>query len=488
MGELIAFILYFAVVLIIGLYFFKRGQQGADGYFLGGRQMNKWVVAISAQASDMSGWLLMGLPGSLYALGMGQVWVAVGLAIGTYLNWLFTAQRLRCFTEVAGNSITIPEYLQNRFKTTSKALRIISAIVFFICFTVYAASAFKAGGAVFSTVFNISFSTATIIFALIVVAYTFLGGFAAVCWTDFVQGMLMLIAILAAPIAAYYAIGSIDPTFYTNIDPHFLNPLPDGSVSYASVATIVSGLAWGLGYFGMPHILVRFMSIKTPDEIKTSRRVATVWVILALGGAVAVGLIGRAFIPGLDNSEMVFVDMVRVLFPPFIAGILLSAIIAASMSTADSQLLVASSAFTTDVYKAVIRKDASDKEISWLGRAVVLVISVVAFFMAINPNSGNIMSLVSNAWAGFGASFGPVILLSLYWRRLTNRGAVLGVVFGGLTVILWIYFGLSTSTMIYELLPGFIMGLLGAVIGSLTDKEPSQEVLAMFDKASKMKL
>lgn len=484
MGEIIAFILYFAVVLVIGLYFFVKSKQSAGGYFLGSRQMNKWVVAISAQASDMSGWLLMGLPGSLYALGMGQVWVAVGLGIGTYLNWLFTAKRLRSFTEVAGDAITIPEYLQNRFKTTSKALRIISAIVFFICFTVYAASAFKAGGTVFSTVFNISFNSATIIFALIVVAYTFLGGFPAVCWTDFVQGMLMLVAILFAPIAAYFVLGNLDSSYFTAIDPHFLNPVPNGTLSYASIATIISGLAWGLGYFGMPHILVRFMSIKTPDEIKTSRRVATIWVILALGGAVAVGLIGRALIPSLDNSELVFVEMVRQLFPPFIAGILLSAIIAASMSTADSQLLVASSAFTSDVYKAVIRKDASDKEISWLGRGVVIIISIVAFFMSINPGSGNIMSLVSNAWAGFGASFGPVILLSLYWRRLTNRGAVLGVVFGGVTVFLWIYFNLNDITMIYELLPGFIMGLLGAIVGSLSDKKPKQEVLDMFDKVA----
>lgn len=485
MGEIIAFILYFAIVIVIGLYFFVKSKRSAGGYFLGNRQMNKWVVAISAQASDMSGWLLMGLPGSLYMAGMGQVWVAVGLAIGTYLNWLFTAKRLRSFTEVAGDSITIPEYLQNRFQTTSKALRVISAIVFFICFTVYAASAFKAGGLVFSSVFDISFNTATIIFALIVVVYTFLGGFPAVCWTDFVQGMLMLIAILAAPIVAYFTLGNLDSGFFTAIDPNFLNPVPDGTLSYASIATIISGLAWGLGYFGMPHILVRFMSIKTPDEIKTSRRIATTWVVLALVGAVAVGLIGRALIPGLEgnDTEMIFVEMVRYLFPPFIAGILLSAIIAASMSTADSQLLVASSAFTSDVYKSVLRKEASDKEVTLMGRGIVIIIAIVAFFMSINPNSGNIMSLVSNAWAGFGGSFGPVILLSLYWRRLTNRGAVLGVIFGGLTVFLWIFLELNATTMIYELLPGFIMGLLGAVIGSLTDKAPKQEVLDMFDKA-----
>ncbi|MEG1869180.1 MAG: sodium/proline symporter, partial [Clostridiales bacterium] len=266
------FIIYFVIVLGIGLYFFKKGGQNADGYFLGGRQMNKWVVAISAQASDMSGWLLMGLPGTVYALGMGQMWVAVGLAIGTYLNWFFTAERLRRFTEIAGNSITIPEYLQNRFKTSSMALRVISAAVFFICFTVYAASAFKAGGTVFSTVFNIPFNTAAIFFSIIVLIYTFLGGFHAVCWTDFVQGMLMLAAVLFAPIGALFFMGSLDAGYFAAIDPNFLNPIPGGAFTYASFATIISGLAWGLGYFGMPHILVRFMSIKTPSEMKTSRR------------------------------------------------------------------------------------------------------------------------------------------------------------------------------------------------------------------------
>ncbi len=485
MGEIVAFILYFILILGIGLYFFAKTKNGANSYFLGDRQMNKWVVAMSAQSSDMSGWLLMGLPGSIFAFGMGKVWIAVGLAIGTYLNWLFTAERLRRFTEVAGNAITIPEYLQNRFKTSSKALRIISAIVFFVCFTVYAASAFKAGGMVFSTVFHVSFNTATIIFSIIVLAYTFLGGFQAVCWTDFVQGLLMLFAILLAPIFAYFAMNGIDSGFFASIDPHFLSAVPGGRFSYSAFATIISGLAWGLGYFGMPHILVRFMSIKNPQEIKDSRRIATIWVIFALGGAVAVGLIGRAFLPELidGNSEYVFVEMVRKLFPPFIAGILLSAIIAASMSTADSQLLVASSAFTSDVYKPIIRKEATDKEMIWVGRMVVLIIAIVAFFMAINPNSKNIMGLVENAWAGFGASFGPVVILSLYWKRLTNRGAICGIVLGGVTVFLWIFLGLSTSTQLYEIIPGFAMGMLGALVGSLTDKKPSQEVLDMCDEA-----
>ncbi len=487
MGELSAFILYFAVIVGIGIYFFVKTKGGMNQYFLGGRQLNHWVIALSAQASDMSAWLLMGLPGSLFAFGLGKVWIAIGLAIGTYLNWLFTAERLRRFTEAAGDSITIPEYLQNRFQAASPALRIVCAIVFFVCFAVYAAASFKAGGLVFSTVLNIPYDTTVIIFSIIVVLYTFLGGFLAVCWTDFIQGLLMLAAILFAPIAAYFIMGGIDQSFYTNIDPNYLKLLPTGKMDYTSFATILSGLGWGFGYFGMPHILVRFMAIKEPALIKRSRRIAVVWVLLALGGAVAIGILGRAFVPEIANSEYVFIEVVRNIFPPFIAGILLSAIIAASMSTADSQLLVAASALTSDVYQPLIRKNASDKELLWVSRLVVIAIAIVAFFMGNNPNSGSIMGLVENAWAGFGAAFGPVILLSLYWKRLTYRGAVTGICFGGITVFLWIALGLSASTQLYEIIPGIIMGFVGAIIGSLIDKSPSQEVLDLFEKAMKTK-
>ncbi len=487
MGELLAFILYFIVIIGIGIYFFLKTKGGMGQYFLGGRQLNSWVIALSAQASDMSAWLLMGLPGSLFAFGLGKVWIAIGLAIGTYLNWLFTAERLRRFTEAAGDSITIPEYLQNRFQASSPALRIVCAIVFFACFAIYSAASFKAGGLVFSTVLGMPYETTVIIFSIIVVLYTFLGGFLAVCWTDFVQGMLMLAAILFAPIAAFFVMGGIDPGFYAGVDANFLNLFPTGTFDYASFASIASGLGWGLGYFGMPHILVRFMAIKEPSMIKRSRRIAVIWVLLALVGAVAVGILGRAFVPEIANSEYVFIEMVRNIFPPFIAGILLSAIIAASMSTADSQLLVAASALTSDVYQPMIRKNASDKELLLVSRLVVIAIAIVAFIMAVNPNSGSIMGLVENAWAGFGAAFGPVILLSLYWKRLTYRGAVTGIIFGGITVFLWIALGLSAATQLYEILPGVVMGSIGAVVGSLVDKAPSAEVLALFEKAMKTK-
>lgn len=481
--ELVAFVLYFTVVLGIGAFFFKKSGSGEKGYFLGDRQMGPYVTALSAQASDMSGWLLMGLPGSVLAAGFGKVWLAIGLAIGTYLNWLLIATRLRRFSKVAGDSITIPQYLNNRFKSTGKTLQVICAIVFCACFTIYVASGFKAAATLFSTILPISIELSLIIAVVIILAYTFMGGFSAVCWTDFFQGIMMLVAIIATPIIGLITIkgfSSIDVSANVN----YFNLLPSGKFDYDSIAEIISGLAWGLGYFGMPHILVRFMAIKKSSMIKTSRRVAIVWVILALAAACLVGLVGRGIVPQLVDgaSETVFIEMVRKLFPGFIAGILLSAILAASMSTADSQLLVASSSFTSDIYRPIIRKKASDKEIMWIGRLAVVLISVVAYFIAVNPNSGGIMDLVENAWAGFGAAFGPVIILSLYWKRFTNTGAIAGIIGGGLTVVLWIVF-FKESTQIYELLPGFIVGLTCCVVGSLVSSKPSDDVVEIFEKA-----
>ena len=478
-GEISAFILYFVVVLAVGVYFFFKQQNSTDQYFLGGRQLNSWVTALSAQASDMSGWLLMGLPGSVFAFGLGKVWIAVGLAIGTYLNWLFVAARLRRFSKAANDSITIPAYLQNRFMTQSPALRYISAFIFCVCFTVYAASACKAGGTLFASVFNIDYQIGLAICAVIIVIYTFLGGFLAVCWTDFVQGIMMLAAILAVPILALYSLGGFPEEL---VGTQYMSLLPDGTFSYTSFADIISGLAWGLGYLGMPHILVRFMAIKNSAMIKKSRRIATVWVLLALGGAVLVGLVGKAYVPDLANSETVFIEMARTLCPGFIAGILLSAIMAASMSTADSQLLVAASAVTEDIYKPLKKGKCSEKSALWVGRIVVVLISVLAWIIAANPNTGSIMSLVENAWAGFGSAFGPVILLSLYWRRITYKGALCGIIGGGLTMLLWLIF-LKSSTGIYELLPGFIVGLICVYVGSKLDKAPSAEVNALFDRA-----
>lgn len=486
-GELLAFILYFAAMLGIGLYFFAKSKSnGQADYFLGGRGMGSWVTALSAQASDMSGWLLMGLPGSILAAGFGKVWIAIGLAIGSYLAWLLIAGRLRNFSQVANDSITIPQYLNNRFLSSGLTLQIISAIVFFVCFTVYVASGFKAGAALFATVLGVEDQTIPmIIFGAIIILYTFTGGFKAVCWTDFFQALLMLCAMVFVPI--FFAVTKdISFAAVTAENANYFNFLPSGKFDYESFSDILSGLAWGLGYFGMPHILVRYMAIKDSKMIKKSRRIATSWVVITLGMAVVIGITGRVILPELAEtgaaSEMVFIKLVQMAFPGFVSGLLLSAILAASMSTADSQLLVASSAFTSDIYKPVIRKNASEKELLWVGRGLVVLLAVIAFFIARDPGSGTIMGLVENAWAGFGAAFGPVIILSLFWKRFTYRGAVCGIIGGGLTVILWIIF-LSGPTGIYELLPGFIVGMLACVIGTMLDKKPSEAVCALFDEA-----
>ncbi len=489
--ELLAFILYLAIMLGIGFFFFFKSRNDVNGeksYFLGGRSMGPYVTAMSAQASDMSGWLLMGFPGSILAFGFGKMWIGIGLAIGTTLNWIFVAARLRRFSAAANDAITIPQYLSNRFATKNPALRIICAIVFFVCFTVYVASGFKAGGTLFSKVIpGLSADTAMLIFALIIIAYTFTGGFKAVCWTDFFQGLMMLVAIIAVPIVIVLTkeidYSAINVGFEGTANEFVTNPFA------SSWKDIVSGLAWGLGYFGMPHILVRFMSIKKASLIKKSGTVAIIWVILTLGAAIVIGYLGRLLHPeliDLGKQENVFIDLVRELFPTFIAGILLSAILAAAMSTADSQLLVASSSFTSDIYKPVFRKNASEKEVLWVGRIVVLVIAVIAYFIASNPKSTSIMGLVENAWAGFGAAFGPVILLSLFWKRFTYKGAIAGILGGGLTVVLWIAF-LSAKTGIYELLPGFIVCAILCVVVSLIDKAPSQEVLDIFERATNKK-
>ncbi len=483
--NLLAFILYFIVIIGIGVYFYIKTKSGNEkDYFLGGRNMNSWVTALSAQASDMSAWLLMGLPGSILAFGVGKVWIAIGLLIGTYLNWKFTAPRLRKFSAAANDSITVPEYLSNRFLTKNPALRIVSALVFLVCYAVYAASSFKACGTLFNIVFGWDMNIAAMIAAAIIFAYTFLGGFAAVCWTDFVQGMLMLAALLIVPVLALFSINSGSSAETVVLAENYWNFLPSGKFDWESISTILSGLAWGLGYFGMPHILVRFMSIKSTRMIKKSRIIAMVWVVAALAAAVAVGLIGRVYLPNLaiDDRSTVFIAMVQGLVPVFIAGILLSGILAASMSTADSQLLVSASAFTSDIYKTVLRKKAGSKEMLWSGRIVVLIITVIAALIAINPNSADIMGLVENAWAGFGSSFGPVIIFTLFWKRFNYTGAVCGIIAGAAADVLWLIF-FSSQTGLYELIPGFVVGMLAAVIGTLATKKPSPEIEALFDRA-----
>ena len=493
--EILAFVLYFVLVLGIGLFFFFRTRKDGDSekqYFLGGRQMGPWVTALSAQASDMSAWLLMGLPGSVLAFGLGKAWIGIGLAIGTALNWIFVAKRLRKFSKAANDSITLPEYLQNRFLAEKPVLSIIAAIVFLISFTIYVASGFVAGTTVFvSLVPGLSRETAMIIFAAVILLYTFLGGFKAVSWTDFFQGTLMFIALLAVPIVTVL-VEDLDPsavnTVYTNLN--------DGT-EYAFVANvfsaswqdIVSGLAWGLGYFGMPHILVRFMAIRKPSEIKKSATIAIIWVTISLAASLIIAYLGRMVVAGELLPEglqaTVFIHLARRFFPPFLSGILLAAIIAASMSTADSQLLVASSSFTNDIYKPLIRKNASDKELVWVARSIVAVVAIIAYFLASARGEGAqaIMELVENAWGLFGASFGPVVLLSVFWKRFNYWGAVAGVVGGAVVDILW-YNLLSSTTGVYELFPGFVAGMLCAVVVTLLTKAPSAEVVAIFDKAT----
>ena len=503
--ELLAFILYFVLILAIGLFFFFRSKSGGEKeYFLGGRSMGPWVTAMSAQASDMSGWLLMGFPGSILAFGMGKVWIGIGLALGTAANWIIVAKRLRRFSQASGDSITLPQYLTNRFAAKSPLLKIVCAVIFLISFTVYVASAFVAGKSVMVAVIPWFAGKETLamgLFALLILIYTFLGGYKAVCWTDFFQGLMMLIALLAVPIVMYF--GKSDPTltaaFADGVSAFEANPFT------ASWQDIASGLAWGLGYFGMPHIIVRFMGIQKPSQVKTASTVAIIWVVLSLGSAIAFAVLGRTFLLGdgtslaqlllpAGNQQNIFIVLAQEIFPPIVAGLLLAAIVAAAMSTADSQLLVASSAFTSDLYKPLIRKNkASEKETLWVGRIVVLVVSAVAFLIASSKAAwaSNIMAMVENAWGLFGAAFGPVVILSLFWRRMNYAGACAGIITGAVVDIAWLLLFTSTmgdaafyNTGVYEILPGFIAGAIATVIVSLATKAPSAEVDAIFVNAT----
>ena len=475
--ESIVFVVYLAFMLGIGVYFFVKSKDGGEkDYFLGGRQMGPWVSALSAGASDMSAWVLMGLPASIYAFGIGQAWVAIGLAIGYAVSWTVEAPRLRRFTIVADDAITVPQYLTNRFVSKSKALQIICAIIFLVAYTIYAASSMKACGTLFHTVIGIDATLAMYLAAAIIVGYTFLGGFSAVCWTDFFQGMLMLAALLIAPIFALIVIkGGGAAESVADLPANYWN-------LFSSWKDIVSGLGWGLGYFGMPHIIVRFMSVRSDKDLKKSAKIGITWNVLIVIFSVAAGCIGHLLLGEISDSSTVFIQMVRMLFPALISGVLLSAILAASMSTADSQLLASASAFASDVYKPVLRKGkAGDKEMLWAGRFVVLAISVIAVLIASNPNSGTIMGLVENAWGLFGAAFGPAIMLSLFWKRFNFEGAIAGIVTGAVVDVLWLL--CLSSTGIYEIIPGTIAGLIAAIIVSKCTKAPSEEVEKLFDKA-----
>ncbi|NMA02807.1 MAG: sodium/proline symporter PutP [Clostridia bacterium] len=481
---IISFVIYFLALLFAGIYFYKRTTSTSE-YLLGGRSLNSWVTSLSAQASDMSGWLLLGLPGAAYLSGLEASWIAIGLAIGTYLNWKFVAKRLRQYTEIAGDSLTLSDFFENRFRDKKKVLRLVSAIFILVFFVIYTSSGFVASGKLFSTAFGLPYFTALTIGVVVLVSYTFLGGFLAVCWTDFFQGMLMLVAILIVPLMAVKLLGGPRATIdiVNTVNPELLNPFTAADGSQLSALALISLLAWGLGYFGQPHILVRFMAISSSSQIKKARIIAMVWVILSLSAAVLVGLVGRVYLttPLIGTeSEKVFMIMAQEMFPTILTGFLLAAILSAIMSTADSQLLVSASALSEDFYKAFLRPNASGKELLWVSRLTVVFVSIIAYVLAFNPES-SILDLVAYAWAGFGAVFGPTIILSLFWKRMTGRGALAGMITGGIIVILWknLQGGIFE---LYEIVPGFICSVIAIVVFSLLDKEPSQEILDEFEK------
>lgn len=500
---LVAFVLYMVMMVAIGARYMKKTNNSED-YFLGGRGLSGWVAALSAQASDMSGWLLMGLPGALYAAGTGQAWIAIGLFIGTVCNWIFISNRLRRYTIRANNSLTLPEYFNNRFHDKKGSLLLVSSIVIVIFFLVYTASALAAGGKLFQMVIGIDYTVALTIGAIVILLYTFMGGFMAVCVTDFIQGMLMLVALLVVPILAYFmAVKNGSMTELLE-----LSGVAGGSDAYLSLwynggekyrmIDIISQLAWGLGYCGMPHILTRFMAVKNQKELNKSKGIAIVWVALSLTFACIIGIVGRAYLyptmlgtDGGYSTEHVFIAMIRQLFTvdfkwPFLAGIFLCGILAAIMSTADSQLLVTASAVSEDIYQGVINKKADDKKVLRMSRITVVVVAVLAYIIALNPNS-SIMALVSDAWAGFGSAFGPLVVLSLFWKRVNKPGAMVGIISGALTVLVWDYLPLvsgqtlAAATSIYSLLIGFCVSLISIVVVTLCTKAPDESICKEFD-------
>ncbi|MPA92681.1 sodium/proline symporter PutP, partial [Campylobacter coli] len=463
----IMFVAYAALMLYIGFYFYRQNKNTED-YFLGGRSLGPVVSALSAGASDMSGWLLMGLPGALYASGLIESYIAIGLSIGALLNWSFVAKRLRIYTSVIANSITIPDYFETRFDDDKHILRIVCAIVILIFFTFYVSSGLVGGAKLFEATFGIRYEYALTTGTLIIVAYTFLGGYKAVCWTDLLQGLLMMGALIVVPAVMLYHLGGFGEAMAVieEIKPNALS-MGEG----IGALSIVSALAWGLGYFGQPHILVRFMSIRSTKDIPAATFVGISWMVISLIGACFIGLLGIAYVHKfeltLQDPEKIFIVMSQLLFNPWIAGILLSAILAAIMSTASSQLLVSSSTIAEDFYKRIFNKEASNKTVMNLGRIGVLLVALVAFVISTDKES-SVLSIVAYAWAGFGASFGSVMLFSLFWSRMTRIGAILGMITGAVMVVLWKnYLAELFNFPIYEIVPGFVAASAVIIIASL---------------------
>ena len=473
----IMFSIYLFAMLFIGFLGY-RSTNNLDDYILGGRSLGSFVTALSAGASDMSGWLLMGLPGAVYLSGLSEAWIAVGLVMGAYLNWRFVAARLRLYTERSGNALTLPDYFANRFEDKAKLLRVLTTLVILVFFTIYCASGVVAGARLFENMFGMPYQTALWVGAACTISYVFIGGFLAVSWTDTIQASLMITALLVAPVVGYLAVtnGLQPQQSFTDL----MEPAKLDMMRGASFVGIVSLLAWGLGYFGQPHILVRFMAAESAAIIPAARRISMTWMVLCLMGAVAVGFVGIPYflthsggaLAVNANSETVFIEMAKQLFNPWVAGLLLAAILAAVMSTLSCQLLVCSSALTEDIYRTFLRKNASQSELVWVGRAMVMMIALVAIAIASNPES-KVLGMVSYAWAGFGAAFGPVVILSLFWSRMTRNGALAGILVGAATVVVWKnYVGLG----LYEIVPGFVLATLAAAVVSRLG-QPSSTML-----------
>lgn len=481
-------ILYMIGMLLIGYYSYKKTTD-LSGYMIGGRSLGPAVTALSAGASDMSGWLMLGLPGAMFVQGLSSGWIVLGLTLGAYANWLYVAPRLRAYTEISNDSITVPEYLGNRFHDQSHILRLVSALVIIIFFTFYVSSGVVSGGILFQTTFGMSYHTGLLLITAVVVAYTLFGGFLAVSLTDFVQGIIMVLALISVPTMAILHSGGLSASLNTiqSIDPALFNIFTG-----TSVAGIISLFAWGLGYFGQPHIIIRFMAISSVQEIKKARKIGMIWMIFSVIGAMFTGLIGIAYFSQhgitLANPETVFIELGKLLFHPIITGFLLAAILAAIMSTISSQLLVTSSSLTQDLYKLLLHRSASDKELLVVSRLAVLLVSVIATALAWTQND-TILNLVGYAWAGFGSAFGPAIFLSLYWKRMTKSGALAGMVVGAVTVILWTQVpNLKASFFsLYEIIPGFILSSIAIVVVSLMTAKPSPEIEAEFDQAAQAK-
>ncbi|MDP0562421.1 MAG: sodium/proline symporter PutP [Candidatus Endonucleobacter sp. (ex Gigantidas childressi)] len=481
---MITFLIYFIAMLGIGYAAWMKTKTSAD-YFLGGRSLGPWSTAISAGASDMSGWLLLGLPGYAFISGFEVFWLGIGLFVGSWLNWLIVAKRLRIYSVIAKDSLTLPEFLANRFNDNTGLIQPVSAAFILIFFLFYTSSGLVAGGKLFESVFNIDYHLALMIGTFSVISYTLFGGFLAVCWTDLAQGLLMSVALLVVPMTAIHMIGGAGLVFQEirAFNPELLDMFTSNVGQPLSLIAILSLLGWGLGYFGQPHIMARFKAIKSSHHLVFARRIACTWTGIGIIGSVLVGFAGivytQKFGISLDDPEEIFILMINTMFHPVIAGVLLAAILAAIMSTADSQLLVCSTAFAEDFYKDVFKRTADQHEILFVGRCSVVVIAIIATILAWDPES-SVLKLVSYAWAGFGAAFGPVLILSLFWRRMTTQGALAGIIAGGLTVVIWRQLDGGIFDL-YEIVPGILLSVMMIVIGSYLSKPPTQLVTSSFD-------